>query len=115
MEDTKLGDLLEMLKAETTMGWRELAESIPLIKLPKKTSIKIIPPFGGAIARFRLIRNDGEELSVYLDCHSALGYYGDFEHYWEAYPIDGDTWRCGKFEVEALEKCLKKWSKKGGK
>lgn len=59
-------------------------KEIPTINFPSDWEIKIIPPFGGAIVRFHVIKGD-RQLSVYLDCYNRLGSHGG-EPYWEIYP-----------------------------
>lgn len=81
-------------KVEAAEGWRELIESIPPICFPTGWHVRIIPPFGGAMARFRvsLDGNRDKEASVYLDCFDRLGYMKC--PYWEVYPYKGDCGRC---------------------
>lgn len=75
---------------------RSWVEKIPAIKFPKDWEIQIIPPFGGALCRFRV----NGIVSVYLDGYDILGYYG--EPYWEIYPYEDDVFRCGMNEIDNL-------------
>ena len=81
----------------------EWGDKIPYIKFPDTFKVKVLPAFGGAVARFRV--SDLEEkasVSVYLDCYDALGCYR--EPYWEVYPIDEDTFRCDMADTDSLIK-----------
>ena len=85
-----LPNTLKRFEVEFDENWRERIKEIPRLSFPHNWEIKIIPPFGGAMARFIVIvkdQTDSEKsVSVYLDMDSALGYYGD-KPYWEIYPI----------------------------
>lgn len=71
--------------------WRRWTVEIPHIQFPSDWAVQIIPPFGGAVARFCVHKN-GKRVSIYLDCYDELGVVG--QPYWEIYPYDGDTYRC---------------------
>ena len=106
-----MGDFLSRLNIERDQDWRGWIEKIPSIKIPDNVRIRIVPPFGGAVARFLLEKFDSKEnLSVYLDCFQELGYYSG--PYWEAYPWNGDIMRFAIDDVAGLEKLLKEWSEK---
>jgi hypothetical protein len=85
--------------------YRKCSEAIPIIHFPSDWGVKIIPPFGGAVARF-LISKDGATVSVYADFDSSLGYYVDRDGadmpYWEIYPYDEDVYRCDIDNVDDL-------------
>lgn len=87
----------------TRRAWEEFGPQIPWINFPPHWTVKVIPPFAGAVVRF-LVRRDQtpptEQVSVYLDCYNALGYMG--EPYWEVYPVDDDTLRVPMGEVQEL-------------
>ncbi len=71
--------------------WRAWIEKIPAVKFPRGLSFKVIPPFGGAAARF-IAKNGDARVSVYLDMDGSLGCME--EPYWEIYPaVHGDTER----------------------
>jgi len=89
-------------KIEDEQQWREEIEVIPFIQFPSDWKIQITPPFGDAVIRFRVKLPSGKEKSVYLDHRNSLGIYGDIEPYWEVYPYQGDTARCGRAEIEKL-------------
>lgn len=96
---------IEMVQAqglvEKSNQWMKWVREIPYIAFPADWKIAIIPPFGGAIARFLVRRKDTDKrVSVYLDCYDRLGCYG--EPYWEVYPHDGDVYRCAMDETDLL-------------
>jgi hypothetical protein len=80
---------------------REWCNKIPYLPFKANWLVKVIPPFGFAVARF-LVSEDGKNsVSIYLDCYDNLGYMG--EPYWELYPYEnGDTFRCKLNEVNEL-------------
>lgn len=82
------------------MKW---SREIPEIEFPGDWAIRIIPPFKGAIVRFRArLPHMGKEdsVSIYLDCYDTLGCYGS--PYWEVYPYRGDVERCDMMDIEEL-------------
>jgi hypothetical protein len=81
------------------MKTREKLDIIPFIKFPEDWEIQVIPPFGGATARFR-VRKNNKIISAYLDCYDKLGSMG--VPYWEIYPYNGDIYRCEMNEVRKL-------------
>ena len=95
---------MERYQIEQNEKWREWIEKIPSLNFPEKWNVTIIPPYGGAMARFKVELN-GKIASIYLDCHSALGFCDG--PYWEVYPCyDDDTYRCEIHEVEDLMKAI---------
>lgn len=93
-------------KMDTEFEWRKWGAEIPYIKFPESWEVKIIPPFTGAIIRFRIKKNAKEDISVYLDCYDMLGMYG--EPYWEVYPVNGDVERIKMSDVKELIATIKK-------
>lgn len=88
------------LEIELKEDWAKWAKKIPYIKIPNGCSVQPLPPFGGAMARFKVIAPSGEEVSIYLDVNNSLGYE---EHpYWELYPYYDDVSRCGIHETDEL-------------
>lgn len=76
-------------RVESTEEWHTIAQSIPYLKFPAHWEVRIIPPFGGATARFT-VRYEDKTVSIYLDHYSRLGCM-DYP-YWEIYPAaGGDT------------------------
>lgn len=97
----KYHDLFESNK------WQGL---IPAFKIKPDWLIQIIPPFTGAIIRFRISRENFRNrqfISVYLDGYELLGYSGG-NPYWEVYPVDGDTWRCAMDDIDGLMEGIEK-------
>lgn len=80
---------------EVEEKYRDHGNTAGLIEFPEGWKIKIIPPFGGAMGRFRVYNKDeSESVSVYMDCYDCLGCMG-MRPYWEMYPtIDDD---CARF------------------
>lgn len=93
----------EVSKAFEYKKWKE---EVPTIDFGPHLLVKPIPPFAGAVVRFFVYDrlNPEEQISVYLDCYDMLGIYG--APYWEAYPVDGDTFRVPMAEVKELVKAL---------
>lgn len=79
-------------------------DEIPYINFPKDWNVKIIPPFGGAVVRFQ-VKKDEKMISVYLDCYDNLGVFGS--PYWEIYPHKGDVMRIPMKEVNLLLSYIK--------
>lgn len=78
-------------QVEREEKWREITPQMPYLSFPKSCMVAMIPPFGGAIARFR-VQKDSAIVSVYADFYEALGYFGG--PHWELYPdADGDNAR----------------------
>lgn len=91
--------MIERFQLEQKEEWREWVNKIPSIRFPMEWKVKVIPPFAGAMARF-LVESEGKTISVYLDCHGALGAVDT--PYWEIHPYEDDVYRCGMEEVEEL-------------
>lgn len=95
------------LLVENQEKWRDLIEEIPSISFPQDWKIQIIPPFGGAIVRFRVWipgMNSKEWVSIYLDVYNRLGLATG--PYWEVYPYKGDTGRCLMDDTDELLKMI---------
>lgn len=93
-------DMIDVFKFERAREWGKWVKRIPFFEPKAGWKIAVIPPFGGAVARFRVELPDGRSKSVYLDCYDELGCYG--EPYWEVYPVGDDVGRCPMDEVELL-------------
>lgn len=78
---------------------RKWVEKIPYIIFPSDWQVQIIPPFAGAVVRFK-IKKGNASISIYLDCYSNLGYHGS--PYWEIYPYDEVIFRCDIEDTESL-------------
>lgn len=96
--DTKF--LIERLNLEADEKWLEIGQQMPFIPFPAGWKVKVIPPFGGALARFRVELPDGRGKSIYFDAYDRLGCYG--APYWEVYPVGGDVGRCAMADVDEL-------------
>ena len=81
-------------------GWRGYIFTMPFIQFPAGWKVSIIPPFAGAIARFRVQLPSGTVKSVYFDAFDRLGCMD--EPYWEVHPYQGDCGRCFKDEIKEL-------------
>jgi hypothetical protein len=97
-------DYMEKISAKMSIEkhyeWRKWTGEIPFLQFPSDWEVKVIPPFGGAIVRF-MIRKENANVSVYLDCYGELGAVN--EPYWEAFPsIDGDVHRSLMSETDDL-------------
>lgn len=88
-----------LYKVESDYHWREWIHKIPSIHFKPEWEVRIIPPFGGAIARF-YVEYNGKSISCYLDCYDQLGLFG--EPYWEIYPYEDDVYRCKMNNTQEL-------------
>lgn len=96
-------DSLKRYEVELNEEWRKWVEKIPHLQFKEDWNIKIIPPFGGAIARF-LVEKGGNRISVYLDCFDNLGAVG--KPYWEIYSYEGDPCRVLMNDTDELMKII---------
>lgn len=95
-------DLINLVsEVEKKFEYDKWMKEIPYIKFPSDWEIKIVPPFAGAIVRFR-VKKGNADISVYLDCYDMLGAVS--RPYWEIYPYshDSDTFRCNIHDIDAL-------------
>lgn len=94
--------ITERINLEYRESWREWVEKIPYIPFKPDWEVAVIPPFSGALVRFRVrLRSDeNATVSVYLDVDDNLGYMG--KPYWEIYPYYGDTHRSLLDEIDDL-------------
>lgn len=91
---------LARAQIERDEDWRGLLTTIPFMQFPADWRLQVIPPFCGAVVRFRVELPSGETKSVYLDCFDRLGCYG--QPYWEVYPFNGDVGRCDMADTAEL-------------
>jgi len=96
-------DFEARLSYEKLMEHDKWIKEIPFFKVPEFCELKVIPPFGGAVARF-LVKKGELQVSVYLDCYDNLGCCG--KPYWEVYPYKEDVFRCGMEDVSELERAI---------
>lgn len=95
-----LEERLSQSAYETKFEYEKWMEAIPDITFPGDWKVKIIPPFGGALIRFRVKKGE-RKVSVYFDAYDQLGVMG--VPYWEIYPnAYGDTERYLMDDVEGL-------------
>jgi hypothetical protein len=85
---------------ENKEDWRGWISKLPFIQFPAEWKIKVIPPFGGALARFVVQLPSGEIKSVYFDAYNSLGRWP--RPYWEVYPFKNDVGRCNIGDVAKL-------------
>lgn len=90
---------MKRLEVEKDEEWTKWMNEIPALKFKDDWEVRIVPPFGGAMVRFWIDKGENH-VSVYLDCHERLGCGGG--PYWELYPYEGDTFRCGMEETDKL-------------
>ncbi len=98
--------LTAQMLIEKGMEYDRWYKEIPFIKFPASWEVRIVPPFRGAVVRFRVRNARGKEISVYLDCYDNLGHYG--APYWEIFPAaDNDIARYAMNDIDGLLKGLK--------
>jgi hypothetical protein len=100
-------------KHEVAFEGRRWVGDLPFLAFPADWEVQVIPPFCGAIVRFRARLRGGEKIvSVYFDGYNLLGIYDG--PYWEAYPIDVDTARFVLGEEAEMMKCIDAELRRGG-
>jgi len=82
------------------MSWCDL---IPPLEFPSTWKIKVIPPFGGALARFIVVTECGN-VSVYLDGYDQLGCMG--KPYWEIYPGSDEDGNPDRFQMNETKELI---------
>ena len=92
-------DRIDRYKIEKAHDWRGWVAKIPAIQFDPGWQVQVIPPFSGALARFRVTVGD-KTASVYLDGYEELGCFG--EPYWEVYPVGDDVGRCAMADTDEL-------------
>lgn len=96
---------MKRYEIESEQKWHEEIDDIPFIPFPKGWEVRVIPPFGDAVVRFQVKLPSGTTKSVYLDSRSSLGFFGGIDvptPYWEVYPVNDDTGRCHRGDIEGL-------------
>lgn len=96
-------DFNKVYEVERIMEYNKWCGEIPYIKFPTDWEVQIIPPFAGAVARFKIRKGDAS-VSIYLDCYDRLGCYG--QPYWEVYPHHDDVFRCDMADTDSLLKAI---------
>ncbi|MFA5409292.1 MAG: hypothetical protein WC343_11030 [Bacilli bacterium] len=86
----------------------------PYLRFPASWAVQVIPPFGGAVARFCVRNRSGRVVSVFLDCYGAVS--GEQRPpYWEISPsADGEPERFGMEDVAGLMAGLRRSLRKRG-
>lgn len=102
-EDYKL-----LSQVEEKYEYRKWCDEIPFLNFNKEWSVKVIPPFAGAIVRFVVKKKRGKkQVSVYMDAYDRLGIFG--EPHWEIYPdAEGNNTRFKLNDTKNLLKAIKK-------
>jgi hypothetical protein len=79
-------------EVERAEDWHSWIDKIQPFELRQDYTIKVIPPFAGAVTRFHIghISSD-RTISIYFDGSDNLGVVG--YPYYEAYEIAGETYR----------------------
>ena len=95
----KYEDTIKIYDVARTLEYRKWTGEIPVIHFPSDWGIRVIPPFGGAVVRFKVVKENAT-VSVYLDCYDQLGVYG--KPYWEVYPFGEDITRCDMEDTKTL-------------
>jgi len=95
------------------MEWSKWTGKIPYIKFNPDWSVKVVPPYNGAMVRFLVKRGEVGPVSVFLDCHNALALFvdhiGSQAPYWEVYPFEDDgLLRVAMDNVEELVEAISK-------
>lgn len=106
MADKLLFDDLFFKKVLEIMDLNEKwLDKVPTIQFPPHWEVAIIPPFRGALVRFR-VKKDNAWISVYLDVYDNLGSMG--QPYWEVYPCVGEdgTQRFLMNDTQGLIECI---------
>jgi len=106
-----MSDMLKRYTIENQEDWYGWIDNIPFIRFDPDWDVQVIPPFSGAMVRFRVKQGD-HIVSVYLDCNQQLGYWDG--PYWEAYPVDDDIWRVGIDDVDGLLDAIRRGLKQDG-
>lgn len=94
---------MRRMQIERVESWRNWADKIPGLRFSPDWFVQVVPPFGGAIARFRVwsVNNPEKVVSVYLDAFDRLGSMG--KPYWELW--DGSE--IERFELGEVEDLIK--------
>lgn len=93
-------------EVEQNERWQEWSRHIPPIEFPAGWKVQVLPPSGGAMARFRVYYKEFW-VSVYLDVYERLGFFGG--PHWEMYPnSEGDNERFGLEDTKGLLDAIQK-------
>lgn len=110
--DDEVNKRVARSRVEADEGWRNWCKEAPWLQFPPELEVKIVPPFGGAMARFYVrfagSSDESKHVSVYWDCKDNLGFMN--APYWEIYPVrykgeyggagdDEDYWDTARFSM----------------
>lgn len=94
------------LEVEREQRWREEAATMPFIELRAGWKIKVMPPFGDTVIRYKIELPSGLEKSVFFDSRCSIREYrdkaGKLVPYWEVWPVAGKLGRCEKDDINTL-------------
>ncbi len=111
MLDNYVENSIRRSQVEHDEKWSDIMKEIPPINFDKEWDILVIPPFGGAVARFIVMKDYVRVASVYLDWYEHLGIYG--EPYYELHPWEDDIKRYSlKETIELVEDIRKLYKEK---
>ena len=79
-----------------------MANEMPHTQFPADWQVRRLPPFAGAMARYKVTLPSGRMKSVYADFNDRLGFMG--EPYWEVYPYHKDE--IGYCDIQDVDKLL---------
>lgn len=87
--DEAVSKRIERCRVEDKEEWRKWCEEAPWLQFPPDLEVSILPPYGGAMARF-MVRfaggsDESKHVSVYWDVNDSLGFMN--KPYWEIYPV----------------------------
>ncbi len=111
-EREKKGDAMLAYEYDSNFESRKWIKELPGFQFKPDWIVQIIPPFAGAIIRFRVKKKGlGREVSVYFDAYNNLAWASCL--YWEIYPAaEESTARFALGEedkmLEAIEASLEK-------
>ena len=108
LESAPSRNILDIGKYERSEQWMEWLPHIPTINFPDNWEVQIIPPFGGALIRFRVKlkgSSNTDLVSICLDVYDRLGFVQ--KPYWELYPHDDGCFRCLMAETDELLEAIK--------
>lgn len=93
------------MPTELSGYYRKCWDLVPAIKRPHNLDVAAVPPFGGALVRYRVTKGRAQ-VSIYFDGHDALGCVG--KPYWEIHPgAEDETERFLMHETDELVSAVK--------
>lgn len=99
-------DRVKQFEIEAAMDYRGWSDKIPFLSFPEGWSVRITPPFAGALVRFQVKKGKHGWVSVYFDGYENLGFFGG--PYWEVYPDLKDD--VSRFALGEEKKMIRKIS-----